>query len=56
MTQSLYRPMLVTPREAWDVHGKVNRVCDAFLDALRVDERRYLTTILTAHVRKTPPD
>ncbi|KAI3622987.1 ELP1 [Malassezia furfur] len=56
VTQSLYRPMLVTPREAWDVHGKVNRVCDAFLDALRVDERRYLTTILTAHVRKTPPD
>ena len=56
MTQSLYRPMLVTPREAWDVHGKVNRVCDAFLDALRVDERRYLTTILTAHVRNTPPD
>ena len=37
--------------------GKVNRLCDAFLSVLpEVDGRRYLTSILTAHVRKVPPD
>lgn len=58
VTETLYRP--------WDAHrapprapvpDKVNRVCDALLQVLRgADERRYLSTILTAHVRKVPAD
>ncbi|WFD19831.1 Putative elongator complex protein 1 [Malassezia caprae] len=45
------------PMPAADLATKVNRVCGAFLAALRAaDERRYLSSILTAHVRQVPPD
>ena len=36
---------------------KVNQICDRFLEAMQAaDERYYLSSILTAHVRKVPAD
>lgn len=55
VTHTLYKPVLASTTSF--APGKVNRVCDAFLAALcAADERRYLNTILTAHLRKDPPD
>lgn len=56
VTATLYRPWDRATAPALDVRGKVNRVCHALLDVLRRDEPRYLTSILTAHVRQVPPD
>ncbi|WFC97369.1 Putative elongator complex protein 1 [Malassezia yamatoensis] len=56
VTRSLYRPLLATEHHSADLKNKVNAICDAFLSALEVDQRRFLNTILTAHIRKTPPD
>lgn len=36
--------------------SKVNRICDAFLDALRSHTSTNLQNIVTAHVCKSPPD
>ena len=35
---------------------KVNRICDAFLQALEGLRKSHLQNIITAHVCKTPPD
>jgi len=58
VTATLYRAWEPTaPAAAADLSTKVNRVCAAFLAALTAaDERRYLSSILTAHVRQVPPD
>lgn len=58
VTATLYRAWEPgTPTPAADLSSKVNRVCEAFLHALaEADERRYLSSILTAHVRQVPPD
>ncbi|WFD41450.1 Putative elongator complex protein 1 [Malassezia psittaci] len=56
VTRSLYRPLLATDHHSADPKNKVNAICDAFLLALEIDQRRFLNTILTAHIRKTPPD
>ena len=36
--------------------GKINRICDAFLSVLTFNSTKYLQSILTAHVRKHPPE
>ncbi|WFD06264.1 Putative elongator complex protein 1 [Malassezia vespertilionis] len=56
VTERLYRPLVA--REATGFASeKVNRICDAFIAALpRAGERRYLSSLLTAYVRKDPPD
>jgi len=58
VTATLYRAWEPTaPIPAADLSTKVNRVCEAFLAALcAANERRYLSSILTAHVRQVPPD
>eukprot|EP00727_Mastigamoeba_balamuthi_P003579 m51a1_g13218 putative elongator complex protein 1 (450) ;mRNA; r:243-2206 len=40
-----------------DAPGKVNAVCDAFNAACsKIDPRKYVLTILTTHVLKSPPE
>lgn len=58
VTATLYRPWDPSQHKPMpDLDGKVNRVCDALLATLQeVDQRRYLSSILTAHVRKVPAD
>jgi elongator complex protein 1 len=36
--------------------SKLNRVCDAFLKAFQARGQKYLQSIITAHVCKSPPD
>ncbi|KAL9099105.1 MAG: hypothetical protein Q9163_005346 [Psora crenata] len=36
--------------------SKINRICDAFIGALRNRSQEYLQNIVSAHVCKTPPD
>ncbi|KZF25746.1 IkappaB kinase complex, IKAP component [Xylona heveae TC161] len=36
--------------------SKVNRICDAFLDALQGRESTHIQNIISAHVCKSPPD
>lgn len=58
VTQTLYKPWDPSSHTpVRDLDTKVNRICDVFLDAFQsADERRFLSCILTAHVRKVPPD
>lgn len=45
------------PQEANDAPvSKVNRICDAFLDALKNRTLTHFQNVITAHVCKTPPD
>lgn len=45
------------PQRADDASGsKVNRICDAFLDALENRTSTHFQNIVTAHVCKNPPD
>ena len=39
-----------------DANGKVNRICNAFLDVLRHRKSTNLQNIITAHICKIPPD
>lgn len=36
--------------------SKVNRICDAFLDALKNLTTSHFQNVVTAHVCKSPPD
>ena len=36
--------------------SKVNRICDAFLDALKNLTTSHFQSVVTAHVCKSPPD
>lgn len=36
--------------------AKVNRICDAFLDALQNLTKSHFQNVVTAHVCKSPPD
>lgn len=36
--------------------SKVNRICDAFLNALKNRTSTHFQNVVTAHVCKTPPD
>ncbi|AYO44803.1 Elongator complex protein 1 [Malassezia restricta CBS 7877] len=58
VTQSLYRPWDASTRAPMaHLDTKVNQICDRFLEAMQAaDERYYLSSILTAHVRKVPAD
>lgn len=45
------------PRPTGEVPGKVNRVCNAFIDYLRKERMAFnIQSIVTAYVCKTPPD
>lgn len=37
-------------------NSKVNRICDAFLDALENLTTSHFQNVVTAHVCKSPPD
>ena len=37
-------------------HSKVNRICDAFLNALKDLTTSHFQNVVTAHVCKSPPD
>ena len=37
-------------------NSKVNRICDAFLDALKSLTASHFQNVITAHVCKSPPD
>ena len=37
-------------------NSKVNRICDAFLDALQNLTTSHFQNVVTAHVCKSPPD
>ena len=37
-------------------NGKVNKICNAFLDVLRHRKSMDLQNIITAHICKIPPD
>ena len=37
-------------------NSKINRICDAFLDALKSLTTSHFQNVITAHVCKSPPD
>ena len=39
-----------------EANSKINRVCNAFLEALKSRQETNLQNIVTAHVCKSPPD
>lgn len=58
VTQTMYKPLTSKPVTSGDVSTKVNRICDAFIQELTAlgDPKRYINSILTAHVKKSPAD
>ena len=61
----MYREMLNNATEVLEQHqadsfgiknSKVNRICDAFLDALTNLTTSHFQNVITAHVCKSPPD
>ena len=43
--------------DSFDIqNSKVNRICDAFLDALKNHTTSHFQNVITAHVCKSPPD
>lgn len=58
VSKSMY-PAPGTPAastSSFEVPGKVNKICDAMRKELDKDMLKYVDSILTAHVVKTPPD
>lgn len=59
VSKSMY-PAPGTPAastSSFEVPGKVNKICDAMMKVLDgKDMLKYVDSILTAHVVKTPPD
>lgn len=59
VTQTMYKPLTAsTSSSSSDVASKVNLICDAFIRELTAldDPKRYINSILTAHVKKSPAD
>ncbi|KAK7012026.1 elongator complex protein 1 [Biomphalaria glabrata] len=63
VTQTMYTSSYSTKPDSTDTQtvglqkSKVNRICDCFLDGLqKAGSDRFYQSILTAHVRKNPPD
>lgn len=61
VTESLYKPLHGTSTASStkpSVEAKVNGICDAFITRLTAlgDDRRWINSILTAHVKKVPAD
>ncbi|CAO1630884.1 unnamed protein product [Sympodiomycopsis kandeliae] len=58
VTTTMYKPLTGRTAASFDVSTKVNLVCDAFIRELTVlnDPKRYINSILTAHVKKVPAD
>lgn len=60
-TKEMVAPNGVGRSAATTIHpaqviSKINRVCDAFLEALKGRQVTNLQNIVTAHVCKAPPD
>lgn len=58
VSKSMY-PAPGTPAastSSFEVPGKVNKICDAMRKELDKDMLKYVDSILTAHVVKTPPN
>ena len=65
MTKTMYRETLNNATEVSEQHqvesfeikiSKVNRICDAFLNALKDLTTSHFQNVVTAHVCKSPPD
>ncbi|KAF6767348.1 IKI3 [Kalmanozyma brasiliensis GHG001] len=58
VTTTLYKPLTsASTTTTTSAVGKVNRVCDAIRSVLLgLDQRKYIQSILTTHVRKQPAD
>ena len=65
VSKTMYKETLPrdrSPRDSIDVEtsaaesSKVNRICDAFLDALKSRTSTHFQNVITAHVCKVPPD
>lgn len=65
VSKTMYKETLLRDRSPHDSPGmetseaessKVNRICDAFLDALKSRTSTHFQNVVTAHVCKVPPD
>ena len=64
VSKTMYRETLNNVTEVSEQHqadsliknSKVNRICDAFLDALKSLTTSHFQSVVTAHVCKSPPD
>lgn len=65
VSKTMYRETLNNATEVSEQHqadsfdiknSKVNRICDAFLDALTNLTTSHFQNVITAHVCKSPPD
>ena len=65
VSKTMYRETLSNATEVSEQHqadsfenksSKVNRICDAFLDALTNLTTSHFQNVITAHVCKSPPD
>ncbi|KAI5477208.1 elongator complex protein 1 [Pseudohyphozyma bogoriensis] len=57
VTTTMYRPLIDTGRKPPDTSEKVNKVCDLLRAELeKRDTFHYANSVLTAYVRKQPPD
>ena len=48
--------LAASPAQQAQAKFKINRVCDAFLEALKGRHDTNLHNVITAHVCKSPPD
>lgn len=65
MSKTMYRETLGNHADGAEIQSlgtsdnkasKVNRICDAFLNALKSRTSTHFQNVITAHVCKSPPD
>ena len=65
VSKTMYRETISNPADGAETQSletsdnkasKVNRICDAFLNALKSRTSTHFQNIVTAHVCKSPPD